>query len=1309
MLQQRPSLTFLGNDRAKALARMGFRNLRDLLDYEPLRSARTLAAASQGLISRPSLEPFVKRAFTSEDAAQAVSWSVTALHITDSEAQALFQAGVKTIGDLAQLGKEADEAVLAAQADNGFRERPSAPAQLLPGMIGSVASSVRYTTFIRDTELRNLTFKVHEDCMIPLPISSPLKEPGSLADIFETQRCPVLHLGYMCDHRQRWINVGTHLGEVTHSVSLAPGESRNIALVNWHRRQLTALEEQTRTREDLSMTFVQNRALEEITSAVAKEHQSGGTQTEANTFSTAVGIVGTIGVSAGIGAAIGTAITPGVGTAIGAVAGGVAGAVAGGAVFSGSETLGTIEADTEGNREIVAEVQQRISLTTSQAASAVRSLWSTVVVEDVQAESVQATTSNITNYKHMHALNIEYYEVLQHYLTRIEVERVQPIVFVPFTFLDFTRFRFIRDYWDAVRPYIEDVGLQAQGDSYFVTEGEPERPDLLPVPPVPRPPGRVDLVLEDLIVEVLYNNGFLSSTDIGLSLMLGSNEILPDNTEPDRVPDSRLGQYDYGSRYTFPTRIENAERISEVILSISQFNDEDVPFTIRVVRGRLRSGGRTLTNLNGVIIAQNGRITRSTFVEDNVRTSLPWTPAAGVESGNATETREYTQALKERAKIIVINNYRQNAFEALVENIERFKQRLERLILRRRHFFTRVLLNAIEPEEIIQLLESLRIGHTEADPNFGIPLSEIAHTIPLGMTPGAFVLKLKRLDRNKLEQLARRYGDIKFLLELIEYSDNTLTFFSDAKERGVLAQTDHVYAPTGGLFAEAVLGRSNSAEYLDMERYFNWKDSPIPHQPPAISAVSTDSRFQQGNVSVNVPEGNLQVINPVSFPDPTGLQGVLTAIQNPNTFRDMSNASALADIIGSLTTLAGQMGQAASTMTGEAAQQAMQSAAEASKLATELAKTQMVQSSNPTGAAANSLTGIGASLNQASKIDDQRPNTPTNSGSNRDSSTGEDILRKFTGTEATTKFASNLPTPLDTVSEQPKDIDIKSSKADALAKVAQYDSIIAQPDSIAAVSPWRIDRKLMYDRLKSLIDDPNLVKQDGLGLCGPAAFLTLWLKRDPLAVAEFAVELYETGKSSINEYLVEPDKDSLISEDYNALKNTNVDFTPEADWMIMGSLRDTENLWLDYNGKPDNVDSLAGITLPSALANWLEATNIYSVTRDETIRNETNVFLTKGIDHAMSLKYSPKRDIILLINASMIGAASSSPRFLFDRVPNHYIILTSDIIRETDGSITFRYWSWGKEFTKYEECNFKEAVFESNYYGAVIAEGRAEN
>ncbi len=95
--------------------------------------------------------------------------------------------------------------------------------------------------------------------------------------------------------------------------------------------------------------------------------------------------------------------------------------------------------------------------------------------------------------------------------------------------------------------------------------------------------------------------------------------------------------------------------------------------------------------------------------------------------------------------------------------------------------------------------------------------------------------------------------------------------------------------PTGGVFAEAVLGRSNSAEKLDITRFWNWQDSPIPLQPPEIAAISTGTRATPDTLTpgqLGAPVLNL--MGPTQLPDPAGLSAVLGALANGNMFRDMS-------------------------------------------------------------------------------------------------------------------------------------------------------------------------------------------------------------------------------------------------------------------------------------------------------------------------------------------------------------------------------------------------------------------------------------
>jgi hypothetical protein len=95
--------------------------------------------------------------------------------------------------------------------------------------------------------------------------------------------------------------------------------------------------------------------------------------------------------------------------------------------------------------------------------------------------------------------------------------------------------------------------------------------------------------------------------------------------------------------------------------------------------------------------------------------------------------------------------------------------------------------------------------------------------------------------------------------------------------------------PSGGVFAEAVLGRFNAAEKVDLTRFWNWQDSPIPITAPEIAPVQAGSRAQSDDIrpgQLSAPVVTIQ--NPTALPDPTGVAAILGAIQQGNMFRDMS-------------------------------------------------------------------------------------------------------------------------------------------------------------------------------------------------------------------------------------------------------------------------------------------------------------------------------------------------------------------------------------------------------------------------------------
>jgi hypothetical protein len=180
---------------------------------------------------------------------------------------------------------------------------------------------------------------------------------------------------------------------------------------------------------------------------------------------------------------------------------------------------------------------------------------------------------------------------------------------------------------------------------------------------------------------------------------------------------------------------------------------------------------------------------------------------------------------------------------------------------------------------------------------------------------------------------------------------------------------DMVPLPSGGVFAEAVLGCSNSAEKLDITRFWNWQDSPIPILPSEINPLTAGGKGNDKTPETGKLESPIvNIVNPPALPDPAGLGPLYAAIANGNMFRDMSGLAQTSALIGAALQAA-QAGAANATgAAGEAQKVAAQQLTEILKLAAQVAGG---------GVASGAGAGLGA-LGSASKPG--VTNTPSNAG-----------------------------------------------------------------------------------------------------------------------------------------------------------------------------------------------------------------------------------------------------------------------------------------------------------------------------------------
>ena len=101
-----------------------------------------------------------------------------------------------------------------------------------------------------------------------------------------------------------------------------------------------------------------------------------------------------------------------------------------------------------------------------------------------------------------------------------------------------------------------------------------------------------------------------------------------------------------------------------------------------------------------------------------------------------------------------------------------------------------------------------------------------------------------------------------------------------------------------------------------------------------------------------------------------------------------------------------------------------------------------------------------------------------------------------------------------------------------------------------------ISRKDVATQLAERIDKPGTINQHMSSLCGPAALLYSTAHSNPVMYARFAIDLYERGRAKLGNLNIKPGSDVRRSSVEPGM--------PSLDWMMLASIRDSGNWFLDY-------------------------------------------------------------------------------------------------------------------------------------------------
>ena len=738
---------------------------------------------------------------------------------------------------------------------------------------------------------------------------------------------------------QSWFAHGVTLGNLLHSLALAAGESTRIALYDWSRQTSASATEDITQAEQLTAATSHNRAVSEVQDAVAKEAQSGFSSTHAESSTSSGG--------GGFGLSLGPLTLGGTG--------------------SGSDTTSDAQSfsASTGSRSLAASMNQNVMDSTQQAASSVRNRRASIVKEVSEAEHEAASTRIVANYNHMHALTVQYFEVLELYRVGSHLHQVERCLFVPMKLVDFT---------DALvahyRGVLADAALDQRAREMLTTEYGVVR--VHPVLPMRLP---IDVfghlvALQKTAVSSTVVPSLASSAPAAVSSAAGS-------------PGATTVAADGGA---------------SAISARASWSDEEMARAARIIAvGPARPGTSDLflpddAELAGVSFsgaAPDGSAVPISAVQVRLRTGeardlvaagqIDWSLATPVPLQDLVDVRVSSSAdSRFEGQLTLQLSYRGARFPLTAP-----------LAVAGQAVLTEVLTIGA-PESGAELLDHLQ--QNQLHYSQAIWRAQSASNNALLLSPYSFesLPVADLIDPNPImiagNYLVFRMPGFTRTAGLAEPADGANTPAAEAAirksweawltARGLVlgaeaAAEELVSVPTGGVFAEAVLGRSNSAELLDATRFWNWQDSPIPLQPPEIAAIQMESRAQPTDVTpgqLGAPV--LNIMNPTTLPDPAGLAPMLAALQNGSMFRDMSG---LAATVG----LAQALGQDTSTAATDAGKQAGANLAVAAQkdiaekqIAAQLAMAAMGMPGGSAGTPKN-ISESGALLNTAKAMDAQ--------------------------------------------------------------------------------------------------------------------------------------------------------------------------------------------------------------------------------------------------------------------------------------------------------------------------------------------------
>ncbi len=815
---------------ASALTTIGIATVFDLGASGVFAEARAIAIAARDPDARLSGD------LVSPPASDAAARPVSSMRRLPSAAATALQGGlgISTIWELANWAP-----YVAAQSlvSDAIQPSEDAQAEALRPLMGQFPTErVYYSTFVMLDAPQPTN---------PVSFDGPVGLKSLLAGGFGFAKPAI---GAVITFAQSWHVQGITLGQLLHSLALAPGESTRIAMIDWSRRTSATSSESISEQETLSNTTDHSRAVSEIQEGVAQEMQEGGSSSSTKSRSSSEATAETVG-SGGLAAAFGPSWD-----------------VSNTSESAKTSSSANSSAWSSGNRSVMASMNQEVNDRTEQHASSSRSRRASAIREVSQSEHEGVSTRVVANYNHMHALTVQYYEVVQLYRVSTRINRADRCLFIPVQPIDFKG----PDAWDLIERFrgaLVRRALTRRARALLLDETSS-------VTVIPAAPTRIDLPARRAFELGIKQNRVQTTAVVAPA----SDDSPPKVATVSKAASSLdLLRAPAGGGYIWhPGAIASVSHIiGRAILrpnvdglffpddtQLLALSFDDILPTKYALS---RTGGPAIT---GTVGTNLGRV--------DLAEPIALSELTEIALGHAGRS-------KVEGTVTLELSYLGRRFSAPAVPVELAATEALQRVAR---------LQSDRSDRRNELLLHLRNNH--AHYANAIYRSLGASELTILLSP--FVWAGKPL----LEQIEPKVLNVigNYIVVRAPVADDEpsgiggLAWRALLTQRGLQLSTSDdrlIPVPTGGVFAEAVLGRSNSAEKLDLTRFWNWQDSPTPMTATDIAPIATGSRattedLKPGQLAPPV----LNIVNPTSLPDPQGVGAVISALSNGNMFRDMS-------------------------------------------------------------------------------------------------------------------------------------------------------------------------------------------------------------------------------------------------------------------------------------------------------------------------------------------------------------------------------------------------------------------------------------